>query len=107
MTNLLSFVDRIVPVSRFNRGEAIKIFDELARTGAKIVMKNNAPVSIIMSPKEYERMVDENENLELLLLARDRLEKNVKGSSYSIDDAMRHFEIRESDIEAAEDPELS
>ncbi len=50
MTNLLSFVDRIVPVSRFNRGEAIKIFNELAQTGAKIVMKNNAPVSIIMSP---------------------------------------------------------
>ncbi len=52
-------------------------------------------------------MVDENENLELLLLARDRLEKNVKGSTCSIDDAMRHFGIRESDIEMAEDSELS
>jgi hypothetical protein len=36
-----------------------------------------------------------------------RLEKNVKGSTCSIDDAMRHFGIREYDIEAAEDPELS
>lgn len=26
------------------------LFNELAQTGAKIVMKNNAPVSIIMSP---------------------------------------------------------
>ncbi len=33
----------IVPITRFNKGEANRIFEEVKSSGTKIVMKNNRP----------------------------------------------------------------
>jgi hypothetical protein len=37
----LGMMRKIVPITRFNKGEANKIFDEVQNSGPKIVMKNN------------------------------------------------------------------
>lgn len=34
----------IVPITRFNKGEASRIFEEVAATGTKIVMKTTSPL---------------------------------------------------------------
>ena len=44
----------MVPVSRFNKGEAAKIFDEVAQTGIKIAVKNNKPACVLLSPKDMK-----------------------------------------------------
>ena len=33
-------MESVVPISRFNKGEAGKIFEEVAKSGTKIVVKN-------------------------------------------------------------------
>ncbi len=43
-------MDSLVPVSRFNRGEAGKIFEEVSKYGTKIVLKNNTPACVLVSP---------------------------------------------------------
>ncbi len=48
----------IVPITRFNKGEASRIFDEVASSGTKIVMKNNRPVCVLMSPEKYESFME-------------------------------------------------
>ncbi|MDY6827558.1 MAG: hypothetical protein SVV67_10405 [Bacillota bacterium] len=38
-----------VPISRFEKGETEKIFEELKKTGIKAVVKNGLPCGIILS----------------------------------------------------------
>ena len=48
----------IVPIKRFNKGEANQIFDEVESGGTKIVMKNNRPACVLMSPGQYESLIE-------------------------------------------------
>ena len=41
--NIRSALENTIPISQFNRGLAGKIFEEVKRYGAKVVMKNNIP----------------------------------------------------------------
>ncbi len=41
MSDVMGAIRSTVPISRFNKGLAGKIFTEVRRTGPKVVMKNN------------------------------------------------------------------
>ena len=56
--SVMSVMKSIVPITRFNKGEANRIFDEVEASGTKIVMKNNHPVCILMSPAQYETLME-------------------------------------------------
>ncbi|MBQ7050237.1 MAG: type II toxin-antitoxin system Phd/YefM family antitoxin [Firmicutes bacterium] len=56
--SVMSVMKSIVPITRFNKGEANRIFDEVEASGTKIVMKNNRPVCILMSPAQYETLME-------------------------------------------------
>ena len=43
MANVLSAVQNTVSITLFNRGQAGRIFSEVKKLGARVVMKNNAP----------------------------------------------------------------
>lgn len=57
--NIRSAIENTVPISLFNRGLAGKIFEEVKCYGAKVVMKNNLPEWVLLSPDEYIRLLDE------------------------------------------------
>ena len=58
-TNLLQ---SLVPISQFNKGQAAKIFDRLHSERELIVLKNNQPSAIILSPEEYTRLTEIEED---------------------------------------------
>ena len=82
-----NILDVTVPISRFNKGEASKIFDEVRKTGSKVVLKNNDPVCVLMSPEKYRAMVDELEDRKRYDLAEERL-ANDSGVYISHEDLM-------------------
>ena len=51
-------LNMLVPISRFNKGEANKIFEEVKRDGFKVVIKNNQPIGVIMAPELYESLLE-------------------------------------------------
>ena len=53
MNSVMSAIENTISISLFNRGLAGKIFSDVRRTGAKVVMKNNAPECVLLSPEEY------------------------------------------------------
>lgn len=53
-----SVMRSIIPITRFNRGEANKIFDEVAEDGFKIVVKNNKPACVLLTPERYDEMME-------------------------------------------------
>lgn len=80
-----NMLDSLVPISRFNKGEASKIFDEVRELGCKIVVKNNAPACVLLTPERYQEMVEAIEDQYLLALAEERL-KNDTGKRFSSKD---------------------
>lgn len=56
--SVMGVMRSIVPITRFNKGEANRIFDEVESSGTKIVMKNNRPACVLMSPGQYEVLME-------------------------------------------------
>lgn len=51
----------------------LTFFDEVKRYGAKVVMKNNTPECVLLSPEEYIRLLDELNDARLLNCAAERM----------------------------------
>ena len=56
--NMLNLTNAIVPITRFNKGEAGKIIDEVKNEGPRIIVKNNVPECVMISLEEYNRLCD-------------------------------------------------
>ena len=94
--NIGNIVDALVPISRFNRGEANKVFDEVRETGCKIVLKNNTPTCIMLSPERYQEMVDIMDDQYLLAVAEARV-KYGSGTTHSAEDVYSELGIGKDD----------
>jgi len=91
-------INSLVPISRFNKGEASKIFEELRETGFKIVLKNNSPACVLLTPEAYEEMLETIENYRLLLEAKNRMEQADAKDFISSDQVMQELGINEEEI---------
>lgn len=94
-TNLLQ---SLIPISQFNKGQAAKIFDRLHSEKELIVLKNNQPSAIILSPEEYTRLTEIEEDYHLLLEANKRIEDNGNHKTISFDRVMNHLGISEDEL---------
>lgn len=106
MEHSAKLLKNLVSITQFNRGQASRIFDRLRTESQLIVLKNNQPSAVILSPKEYERLTEIEENYLLLLEASSRLKANQKKPSVSFSEVMEHLNISEQDIEHTEDVEI-
>ena len=95
-----------IPISRFNRGEASKIFEEVEQNGLGVVLKNNAPVGIIISPEMYAALLEELEDNALLLEAKERVSSMTTENVYSQEQMMEHFGIQNDELESIDDVEI-
>ncbi len=80
MNLAIDAITKTVPINVFNRGLAGKVFDDVKANGAKVVMKNNTAEAVLISPSDYIALCEEIENLNLLLMAKERLEKEHSGT---------------------------
>lgn len=99
-------LNSLVSITQFNKGQASRIFDRLNTEKQLIVLKNNVPSAVIISPDEYVRLSEIAEDYYLLLEAQERLKNNSGKRSLTFNDVMQNYGISESDIENAEDLEI-
>jgi PHD/YefM family antitoxin component YafN of YafNO toxin-antitoxin module len=100
-------LNSMVPISQFNKGLASKIFDRLKVERQLVVLKNNTPTAVIVSPEEYARLADAEENLYLLQISEDRIAKDSNlQSAISSSEFWDKFGIKEDDITNAYEPEI-
>ena len=74
MADISSALRSTIPISLFNRGMAGKVFEDVRRQGAKVVMKNNSPECVLLSPEEYLRLIAEVNDAKLAALAAQRMQ---------------------------------
>lgn len=104
--NVTSAIRDTVSISDLNRGLAGKIFEEVRKAGAKVVMKNNAAECVLLSPEEYVRMMDELEEAKLYALAMERLSRDNPPRTISQEEMDARFGVTEDDLSGWEDMEL-
>lgn len=102
MSYTADILDSLVPITEFNRDQASKIFDRLHTESQLIVLKNNQPAAIILSPSEFQRLSEIEEDYTLLLEATRRLKEDSSSTS-SREEVMSELNISESELAAAGD----
>lgn len=103
--NQMSVVDMMnamVPITRFNKGEAAKIFDEVETSGTKIVVKNNRPACVLVSPSQYESLMEILSDYALLAEAQKRLADNDDSENISHEEMMKELGIIDTDLNDVE-----
>ena len=105
MQNLSYILNNMIPITLFNRGQAGKIFSEVKNGSLKVVIKNNEPEAIILSPKEYKSLQDRIEDLELINMSLER-KNSDNGQVYTEEEVMLKYGITEEDLSGWEDIEF-
>ena len=106
MNSVMSAIENTISISLFNRGLAGKIFSDVRRTGAKVVMKNNAPECVLLSPEEYVQLIDAVNDAKLLTLAAERLDKFDPKAVVSSDEVYQYMGISDADLADYDEVEL-
>lgn len=101
-----NLLQSLVPISQFNKGQAAKIFDRLHSERELIVLKNNQPSAIILSPEEYTRLTEIEEDYFLLLEANKRMEENANNKTISFDTVISNLGISEDELLDMEDVDI-
>lgn len=96
--SVMGMMKSIVPITRFNKGEASKIFEEVEIGGTKIVMKNNKPTCVLLSPAQYEFLMEMASDYLLYAEAEHRMSHNDDSENMSHEDVMRMLNITEEEL---------
>lgn len=92
----------IIPISRFNKGEANKIFEEVNNSGFKVVVKNNKPACVLLAPDKYEELMETIENYALLTEAEKRVQANADKATVSHEAILSAFGINQAELDGIE-----
>lgn len=95
----------VVPVSRFNKGEANKIFQELKQDGVKAVFKNNQIQAMLISPQVYDQLMEMLADQLLIEEVRKRVRED-NGQRYSFEEIMNEAGITKEALEAVDEKDI-
>ena len=56
-----NLLNNLVSVTMFNQGQASKLFNRLQDEKQIVVLKNNVPTAVLLSPDEYDRLLSRAE----------------------------------------------
>lgn len=104
--NIVAAIKNTISITQFNRGLAGKIFQDVKNNGAKVVMKNNTPECVLLSPDEYVKLMDEINDARLLALAVKRMENFNPENTIPENQVMEHLGITDDDLADFDEVEL-
>lgn len=106
MTITPDMLDKLVPITLFDRGHANKIFNRLKSEARLVVIKNNIPEAVILSVNEFRRIYEIVEDYRLLMLAQERLANYDPATAISHESVMLKAGITQADLDAIGDVEI-
>ncbi|WP_315452073.1 type II toxin-antitoxin system Phd/YefM family antitoxin [uncultured Selenomonas sp.] len=99
-------LNNTVSITAFNRGKAGQIFSNVKKNGMTVVMKNNEPECILLSPAQYEAMLETRYDAELLSIAEARLQNHNEKDTVSFEDVCKSVGISATDLEQMDEVEI-
>lgn len=71
-----------------------------------VVLKNNIPSAVILSPEEYTRLLNIEDNYSLLTIANQRLANYDSSKAVSYEEILSNNGLTKKDVENALDVEI-
>lgn len=105
--NTATLLDNIVPTSAFSQGKSAKCFEKVSDGAPVIVMKNNAPYRVVVTPADFARMAELEEDNELLTMALARLEANAGKPAVPASEVYARLGVDMDEVAAMDDVELA
>ncbi|MDR2586869.1 MAG: type II toxin-antitoxin system Phd/YefM family antitoxin [Coriobacteriales bacterium] len=99
MSPLVDTIDRLVPITLFNKGQSSKIFERVKTEHELIVLKNNVPAAVILSLDEYKRLKEADEDLYFLRLADERMQGDWESRAIPANEFWAKCGLSETDID--------
>ena len=106
MPDMTNAITNTISISLFNRGLAGQVFEDVKRSGAKVVMKNNSAECVLLSPDEYVKLMDEVNDARLLALATERMANFDASSVIPEAEALKKLGITADDLADADEVEI-
>jgi PHD/YefM family antitoxin component YafN of YafNO toxin-antitoxin module len=97
--SVVNIMHSIVPITRFNKGEASRIFEEVESSGTKVVMKNNRPACVLMAPSKYEQLMELLSDYVLREEAESRMRQFDAAKSMSHEEMLQSLGLTEADLD--------
>lgn len=94
--------NKVIPITRFNKGEADKIFMEVAQNDVMLVTKRKKRICVLVSLEKYDAMIETIEDFKLFLEASSRLEKAQSENLFTHKEVMEKLGVTEADLEGVE-----
>ena len=101
-----ALLENVVPTSAFNKGQSTRCFERAHDGLPVIVMKNNSPYRVVVTPDDYIRMSELEEDNLLLQMALARLEANVGRPTIPEADVYKDLGVSADEIAAMDDVEF-
>ena len=76
-----------------------KIFDEVQTSGTRIVVKNNHPACVLISPEQYESLIEMLSDYLLLTEADKRMAENNDAENVSHEEMMRQLGVTQKELD--------
>ena len=106
MPDMTNAITNTISISLFNRGLAGKVFEDVKKSGAKVVIKNNAPECVLLSPDEYVKLMDEVNDARLLALATERMANFDESNVLSEAEVLKELGIAAEDLADSDKAEI-
>ena len=78
-------LDNLVSVSELSHGGVSKTLSRVGDNNPIVVMRNNKPAAIVISPDDYRRLTEAEEDFALYLEAEERMKRD-DGTRLGMDD---------------------
>lgn len=88
----------LVSISEFDDGDAERIFTEVKQAGIKIVMKDDCPECVMISPEKYSELIEKYNDMQLLLTAISRVNNSKKNDIFTQEEVDKMFDLNTFDI---------
>lgn len=98
--SIRNILNGTISISLFNQGKAGKIFELVRKEGPKVVVKNNVPECVLMSPEEYIKLENELEEARLFKLAMQRMKDFDLNKTIPASEVYEKYGIDQDDIDS-------
>lgn len=91
-------INHMISVSELGRGQASRVIQDVEKSKQQyIVVKNNKPQAVLISIEEYMSLMESKEELELLLIANDRMK--VLNQTIDFEQILSEFDLTEKELD--------
>jgi antitoxin StbD len=100
--SITELFENMISITDLNKGKGAKIIDEMKRTGYKVILKNNRPEAVLITPNQFEEMLALKEELADMTLGMEALRRMVNfnpEAAVSHEDMLAEFGITHAELD--------